>query len=270
MTSSSPADIRQPRLRWWRHLPLALRALRPRSLHRAVKLLPAVVAPRGRAVRIDVPGRRAPVVLRARTSDVLVAVQILLLDELPLSALGDDAGLVIDAGANIGLSALTFAHRWPAARIVCLEVDDANLELLCRNTAGCAGIRVLRAGLWRRSARLRLANPGAPSWAIRVEEDELGPIEALGVDDLLADSGAARIDVLKVDIEGSEAEVFGPESGAWLDRVDQVMVELHENFRPGSGDAIRTTLQRAGFTLSRSGEYLIGTRPASASLTSSS
>jgi len=63
-----------------------------------------------------------------------VRVDLVPLEELA-SSVGDDAGLVIDAGANIGLSALTFAHRWPAARIVCLEVDDANLELLCRNTA---------------------------------------------------------------------------------------------------------------------------------------
>jgi len=265
MSTPSAADARQPRLRWWRHLPLVLRALRPRSLHRAAKLLPAVLARSGREVRIDVPGWRAPVVLRARTSDVLVAVQILLLDELPLPPRGD-VDLVIDAGANIGLSALTFAHRWPGASIVCLEVDDANLALLRRNTEPYPAIRVVPAGLWRRAARLRLANPGAPGWAIRVEEHEHGPIEAMGVDDLLDETGAARIDVLKVDIEGSEAEVFGPESEAWLDRVGTVMVELHELFRPGSAEAIRTTLQRAGFRLAHSGEYLIATRPTDASL----
>jgi FkbM family methyltransferase len=257
--ASPPATARQPRLRWWRHLPLAARLFRPRSIHRAIRLLPAVFAPAGREVRIEVPGWRTPVVLRARSSDVLVAVQSLLLDELPLPQT-DDARLVIDAGANIGLSALTFAHRWPRATIVCLEVDDANLALLRRNTAGHPGIRVVPAGLWRQTARLRIANQGAPGWAIRVEEDPQGPIDARGVGSLLDEAGAERVDVLKVDIEGAEVEVFGDEAGTWLDRVDVVMVELHEMFRPGSAASIRATLERAGFALASSGEFLIGTR----------
>jgi len=189
----------------------------------------------------------------------MVAIQLLLMDELTVPELGE-ATLIIDAGANIGLSALTFAHKWPGATIICLEVDDANLDVLRRNTAGFPGIRVVAAGLWRRSARLRISNPGAASWVFRVEEDEHGPIEGKGVAELLDEAGASRLDLLKVDIEGAETEVFGAEAGAWLDRVDHVMVELHEVFRPGSGAAIRETLERSGFRLSRSGEYLVGTR----------
>jgi FkbM family methyltransferase len=256
-----PADARalQPRIRWWRHLAEVPRLLRPRSLHRAVKLLPAILAPAGREVRIEVPGWRESITLRARTSDVMVAIQLLLMDELAFPELGE-ARLIIDAGANIGLSALTFAHKWPSATIICLEVDDANLDMLRRNTAGFPGIRVVAAGLWRRSAGLRISNPDAASWVFRVEEDEHGPIKGKGVAELLDEVGASRLDLLKVDIEGAETEVFGAEAGAWLDRVDNVMVELHEVFRPGSSTAIRDTLERSGFRLSRSGEYLVGTR----------
>lgn len=224
-----------------------------------MKLLPAVLAPAGREVRIDVPGWREPIALRARTSDVMVAIQLLLMDELAVPDVGE-ARLIVDAGANIGLSALTFAHKWPSATIICLEVDDANLDLLRRNTARFPGIRVVAAGLWRRSAGLRISNPDAPSWMFMVEEDVHGPIAGKGVAELLDEAGASRLDLLKVDIEGAETEVFGAEAGTWLDRVDNVMVELHEVFRPGSGAAIRDTLERSGFRLSHSGEYLVGTR----------
>jgi FkbM family methyltransferase len=259
VTPPADAQVLQPRIRWWRHLAEVPRLLRPRSLHRGLKLLPAVLAPAGREVRIEVPGWKHPITLRARTSDVMVAIQLLLMDELAVPDVGE-ARLIVDAGANIGLSALTFAHKWPGATIVCLEVDDANLDLLRRNTAGFPGIRVVAAGLWRRSAALRIRNPDAPSWMFMVEEAEDGPIAGTGVAELLDAAGAARLDLLKVDIEGAETEVFGADAAAWLARVDHVMVELHEVFRPGSSAAIRDTLEQSGFRLSRAGEYLVGTR----------
>src|SRR5688500_943266 len=114
--------------RWLRHLPLVTRLLRPGSIRRGLALLPAVVGTKGRPVEVRMPGIATPLVLRARTSDVLVAVQILLLDELDVPALRAPR-LIIDAGANIGLSAITLANRWPEATIVCLEIDPANLEL---------------------------------------------------------------------------------------------------------------------------------------------
>ena len=41
-----------------------------------------------------------------------------------------------------------------------------------------------------------------------------------------------RISILKIDIEGSERELFALHSDQWLDRVDNIVVELH-------GDACR-------------------------------
>jgi predicted RNA methylase len=116
-------------------------------------------------------------VLRARTSDVLVAVQILLLEELDVPALRTPQ-LIIDAGANIGLSAITLASRWPDATIVCLEIDPANLELLRRNTSAWPRIQVVPKGLWRRAARLKVEDASAASWAFRVVEDPAGRFPA--------------------------------------------------------------------------------------------
>jgi FkbM family methyltransferase len=45
------------------------------------------------------------------------------------------APLIVDAGANIGASSVYFAHRFPAARVVAIEANEDNFELLAANTA---------------------------------------------------------------------------------------------------------------------------------------
>ena len=38
--------------------------------------------------------------------------------------------VILDCGANVGITALYFAWRYPNARIFCIEPDDQNFELL--------------------------------------------------------------------------------------------------------------------------------------------
>jgi hypothetical protein len=40
-------------------------------------------------------------------------------------------------------------------------------------------------------------------------------------------AGGNEVDILKIDIEGSEAEVFRNGSGAWLPKVRNIVIELH-------------------------------------------
>ena len=40
------------------------------------------------------------------------------------------------------------------------------------------------------------------------------------------------IDILKIDIEGAEKEVFS-DTSAWIEKVDSIIIELHERMKPG-------------------------------------
>ena len=52
-----------------------------------------------------------------------------------------------------------------------------------------------------------------------------------------------RIDLLKMDIEGGEREVFA-DSGEWIDSIDQIAIELHDDIHPGCRAAVeRATAQ---------------------------
>jgi hypothetical protein len=41
-----------------------------------------------------------------------------------------------------------------------------------------------------------------------------------------------RIDLLKIDVEGSEKEIFA-DSKSWISAVDAICVEFHDRFKPG-------------------------------------
>lgn len=61
--------------------------------------------------------------------------------------------VIVDAGANIGLTAVYFANQFPAARILALEPESSNYALLCKNTAAYP-----QAALWSSTATLDLVD----------------------------------------------------------------------------------------------------------------
>ena len=66
----------------------------------------------------------------------------------------------------------------------------------------------------------------------------------ISLPDLFARLGIGRVDFLKVDIEGSEFDVFSGDL-RWLEMVNRIAMEVHTNF--GSVSSLSTTLREAGF-----------------------
>lgn len=207
---------------------------------------------------VPAPVKNGKVFVRPGTSDQDVFDEIFVIQEYEL-----DLGcprFIVDAGAHIGLSAVYLAERYPEAVIVALEPEDANFELLCLNAKPYPNIRPIKAGLWSRKANLRIQNPGVETWSFRVEEDPAGQgIPALGVEDIMREFGVSRIDVLKMDIEGSEVQVFHHSKG-WLGAVGSLIVELHDRFQPGCSRALEQALADFESDTTVSGEKVVITR----------
>ena len=210
---------------------------------------------KGSVFSVRIPTVQHRVYLRAHSSDVEALCQIFCHGELdvPISHL---VNYVIDAGANIGLTSIFLANRYPGARIDALEVDSENVRLLLANTASYTNIHVLEKGLWSRAARLKILNPDAEAWAFRVEEgssaDQKG-IPAVGVQDLIAIRNC-DVDILKIDIEGSEVEVLG-NAEPWIDHVKTMFVELHDRIKPGCSEALTQAIGNRHNVKVTSGEY---------------
>jgi hypothetical protein len=72
----------------------------------------------------------------------------------------------------------------------------------------------------------------------------------LPISSLIRDFGIDHIDLLKIDIEGAEKEVF--EACDWQDRLDSIVIELHDRYTPGCSEVVNSALQ--GFSQSTSGD----------------
>jgi FkbM family methyltransferase len=191
--------------------------------------------PEGTVVRLHAPG--VEVYCRAQTSDIVVFYQIFVEREYRCLDHVRTPQFIIDCGANVGYSSAYFLARYPDARLVAVEPDSGNFELLKKNLAPYKDrIVLINSGVWSKPGPLVIANPEADAWAFTVREakaDEAADFQAVDIPSLIRDSGETRVSILKVDIEGSETEVF--RESPWLQEVDHLVIELHG---PACEDAV--------------------------------
>jgi hypothetical protein len=93
-------------------------------------------------------------------------------------------------------------------------------------------------------------------WATEVHAgtDSEASVEGWDVPSLLQLAGEDQLDLLKVDIERSEMQVFGAESKSWLGDVRNICIELHG---PDCSDSFFRALKDFHYDLERSGELTI-------------
>jgi FkbM family methyltransferase len=157
----------------------------------------------------------------------------------------EDPLLILDLGANIGLTMADLAARYPAARVVGVELDDVNAALARRNTAAFGErCQVIRAAVWPEDGEVfYLPWPGGTSGyrAHRSAPEGAEAVPAVSLRTLVEDHG--DIDYLKVDIEGAERELLCERTG-WASHVRSLKVEVHQ---PYTAAACAEDLRRLGF-----------------------
>lgn len=177
-----------------------------------------------------------PLFLRLNTPDILVYREIMERHEYRLKVNGQ-VRAIIDAGANIGLASVYFAHCFPQATIIALEPEAANFEQLRKNTRHYSRIRPLKYALWHEKATLDIyaRQTGSLGFSIHNTDDcekSIEAVDALGLEDLMVQFGLDRIDLLKIDIEGAEKTVFNHSQG-WIGKVGIIIAEMHDRINMG-------------------------------------
>jgi FkbM family methyltransferase len=170
----------------------------------------------------------------------------------------DAPPVIVDAGANVGFASLYFARRFPAATILAIEPDPDNLTVLAdtlrRN--GLRHVTPVRAALWGRDQQLSI-HRAKTEWAHSVRSGAgRGAVPGLTVGSLLDQHGLDRVDLLKIDIEGAESDVFADADAVamWIPRVRHLAIELHG---PAAERLVTGTLARFGFAGTRCGELTL-------------
>jgi FkbM family methyltransferase len=178
--------------------------------------------------------RHGPVVIRQGTTDfeVFKAIFVRQNYRFPIDI---NPTLIIDGGAYVGYSSIYFSLKYPQAKIIAVEPNDSNFEILEKNTRNFPNIQRIKAGLWYKNAPLKLRDVGTGHWGYRTEDVEEGAdsdLQGVTVKRLLDDSGFDRIDVLKLDIEGAEKEIFAKDCEVWLRKVKILAAEIHDGCKP--------------------------------------
>ena len=90
-----------------------------------------------------------------------------------------------------------------------------------------------------------------------VTDSEEFSFKAVTIGKILKRSGYKEIDILKLDIEGSEKEVFSNDYEDWLSKVNILIIELHDRMKPGCSEAFYSAINQYNFIKINSGENII-------------
>lgn len=100
-----------------------------------------------------------------------------------------------------------------------------------------------------------LSNPYGTSWAFRVDAgNKAGNVRAVTLPTLLKEFDIPKVDILKMDVEGAEKEIFENNASDWLRRVGLLCIELHDRIRPGASRAVYSKVVAFPFIKGNRGE----------------
>jgi FkbM family methyltransferase len=147
---------------------------------------------------------------------------------------------LIDLGANIGLASLYFGDRYPTCRLFAVEPNPDSYRMLVRNLKGPIDrgrCRTLRAAVWRSEKTLvaDLVNDAHhystfAACEAPAAQSHLDTMIGMPIRRIIAESRFENIDLLKVDIEGAEVELFNGDLD-WLKNVGAIAIEFHRDSR---------------------------------------
>ena len=197
-------------------------------------------------------GIKEPFFLRMNTADIGTYIRIFIDKEYNFNVKYPPK-VIIDAGANIGLASIYFTNKFPNTKIISLEPEKANFEMLQRNVKSYKNIIPLNAALWCKNEEVELIDAGlGTDGYLTLNQNEINNIynsnsanesnkdylhknykvPGKTVDKIIEDFNLENLDILKLDIEGSEKELF-ENSSSWIDKINSIAIELHDFMKPG-------------------------------------
>jgi FkbM family methyltransferase len=202
---------------------------------------------------------KQPIYLRVNSSDIDTFYQVLFNLEYEIETYAAPK-VIIDLGANIGLASIYFLNKYPKSKVIALEPEKENYKLLEKNMTNYTNFFSYNKGVWNRSAFLEIVDNGIGNWGYSVNEvlqSNNNTIEAISINQIISDHSLTQIDVLKIDIEGSEIELFLSNYELWLPITKLIIIELHDWMREGCSKQFFSTMVKYNFKLTHKGENLV-------------
>ena len=158
-----------------------------------------------------------------------------------------DVPVILDCGANIGLSSIFFKKTYPKAKVISFEPDDF-IYKTCQenlNAFGFEDVRLINAAVWKFDGFLNfLPDQSLGGMIIDSDEDSSGSkVRAVDLNNYLVE----EIDFLKMDIEGAELDVLHHCQDN-LQLVKNLFIEYHSDVKkPQELHDLLNILSNSGF-----------------------
>lgn len=210
-------------------------------------------------LKINLKEVGVPLYLRNKTSDIPAFYDVFTENEYELNLIKKPK-TIIDCGANIGLATAYFKGEYPDAKIISVEPEQDNYELLQKNTESLSNVHCLNYGVWNKSALLEVHDVGLGNWGFTTTEVQFeneSTIEAISISEIIDRYKIDTIDILKIDVEGSEREIFQENTDEWLSKVKILIVELHDHMRSGCSESFYSAMNKFDYNMTPQGNNLI-------------
>jgi FkbM family methyltransferase len=199
--------------------------------------------------KIKLSHAAADISIRGGTSDVAAFKKVFFRKEYDIEP-ASYPEVIIDAGANVGFSSIFFALKYDRAKVISIEPDKENYKLLANNAFFYRNIRCLNTVLWNKAALVELRNGRTDHGGFIVEEALLktkDTFSSVCINDLMKQYEFKQIDILKLDIEGAEKELFSSNYQYWLPRTKIIIIELHDHLQKDCSTTFYDTLSQFKF-----------------------
>jgi FkbM family methyltransferase len=157
-----------------------------------------------------------------------------------------DGDVIVDAGANVGIFAIQMARQNRRCRVIALEPFAENFQYLqanvardCSDSVTCCEV-ALGAGFGK--GHMQAVGTRSLDHVLRVDSSQADGIAVIPLSGLFDLTHTQEIDFLKVDIEGSEHDVFAAATPELLGRFKRIAMEYHDQIVPGTLNLLRSVL----------------------------
>jgi FkbM family methyltransferase len=164
--------------------------------------------------------------------------------------------VVLDLGANIGTTMLYLSRRAPGICIHCFEPSSRTRRKLEKNVRENhleQSVTVHPLAVSNAAGSVRLFAAPSSGHGSTVESEfvttsDYEDVPCISLPEALLRCRAETIDLLKIDVEGSEIEILKSLPANALTGVRRVAVEFHDRFRAGSLETVQSALRLGGLT----------------------
>lgn len=139
--------------------------------------------------------------------------------------------VILDLGANIGLTIRHFKHLYPQSKIFGFEMDSQNFEVCKKNCENLSDVSITNKAVWTETGTIQYAdNVDTDAYAITENaQTATKEMPSINLNDILTTHSLEKVDYMKMDIEGAEKNILESDDLSWMQKVQAMNIELHED-----------------------------------------